>query len=511
MIPTVLVGLPPLNAVVGTHDIDEFESWWVSDPFPVDVEKIYQIVHVMGDYYILVAKLVGGGDVLLRSNSDGRSWELIWDSVSRIYDLNQLEQGWLLIATDEGWFETFDIGSTIDKVSDTGPSRGKAMLVADDLIFVTDGFGVWSADPSDYVWTKIYDPDPGWSGLSYPNIIGDCEAVYVSIGPRLIRSDDQGSTWETVAHRGNSNIIHTLIRRRLSQEDPYDVIAQEERTNEDLYRYYKVTSRGSVWTAMFNQAYSPGATLDGDGIISVFGSPENLYFNGGTRFDPDLGRFVPRLRWSLDGEEWTDIDLSKTHTSPSTPFLVKTWTECTTVYIPCCTYKTVCTEVKWRYRFHVDSQARLRKTFETGVDTSVGITLRREKPTNASGRFLKTVPTVLEPKSRFQKEILEVVPSSTRLMKELSEPVDVSAWNRVTRGAGIDGSYRAKRVVPARLTIGTTRRGEVSKGFNIDAIFVKSYYDQILVDSETYFPQYWRLHIPEWPWHVFDSRKVGSF
>lgn len=508
MIPVVLVTIPTLDQVVGTFDIDSFESWWISDPFPGEIRDIADVFWGHGDYHFAIVEMVDESWSLYRSNNCGRRWAEIWNLESRIFGALKVDTTWYLFPTADGWYETTNTGATIAKISDTSMEAGRGVPLGSCILYHT-GSKIWRSENLARDWDVAVDCDTIWAGLRSPAISGNPGMVVAGVGPVLLRSFDEGDSW-TVAHRLASNrIIRDIfpLNPVAGPDCPY--LVQVELVSEDKFRYFVVSEQGTVWTPKWDRAVSPERTLTGYRVaVPIVGGEDELYFAGGSKFDPKLGRYVPSMRWSRDGEDWTEIDLEKTHTSPSTPFLVATWT--TRVWNgPACHnwgHWVYTNHFRWALSWDMGMTSQ-NAEIKGELDVGALVVARPEEELDSTAALMKTFPVPVPSNVPVQAAIPKGRAVRVAVQAEIPEPVEVGGLVVLRHPVPLPVSVPLLKEVPRHLNLFCGVQAESSRGAGVGAFFVKTLFDGLLVDAEHYFPQWWNLHCPPRPWRVFDSRQ----
>ena len=513
MIPSVITLLPNSPWIVGTYDLDQFESWWVVEPFDRPVAEVLSFGFVYGQTFFLLARMEDGSTVVLGSPDGCRSFpNLVWEPEVEILAMLPLDPGWVLFQCEDGWYETQDTGVTITKTCDGGPAGGAAKVVGMDErhLIVHTGTELWlSEDEGEGLarsWRRVYDGS-WWGGETSPVLVGNELHLWASIGPAWLWSGDGGETWAEVYRHKNTRIIRNAIS--LDDGTPPSVFVQTEDQVTSTFRFYVVTEGGEQWTARYDRNIAPRENLAGFNVqVPIFGGTEKLYFNGGSKFDPALGRFVPSLMYSRDGVSWSKINLENTHTSPSSPFLVEQWTIKIMVPGRCHNWYWADgpTVRRWGLSFELAVDF-MHREIEAPADLNALVSLRRTETADVSAWARQTFSAATPVSLRAMKTREASVGSKARILKTIDETADVSASVVLRQIEPLDLSGRFKKQIPGEFWVSWRGRKHITVGFGLGIVMVKSYYDQILVDTESYFPQFWNFHCPEWPWFVFDSRK----
>lgn len=509
MMPLVVTVLPEMNRVVGTFDLDSFESWWISDPFPGSVETVLDLVRVHGEYYFALCRMTDGSWTVFRSNNYGRSWSEIWTHPHEIFGFISIDWGWVVFPAADGWYETTTTGNSILKKSDAGPASlpGKGMPVTEDRVLYHSGSKVWATEDRAESWDLSFDGTSIWSGDSSPAIAGGYSLVLAGIGPYLLRSETQGGSWEVARKLTNDRIIREILAINPSAGAAAEFVVKVELVGQDKFRYYTVTGRGEVWTPRWDRLYSAGVTLAGyESTVPVVGGMDYLQFAGGMKFDSVLGRPVPSLKFSRNGVDWTTIDLEKTHTSPTTPFLVSTYTwkvitgpPCHHTYVYYTRYRW---GVSWSMRFTARKEFKLSSFgaralavdwVPESLDGSVLVKKAFPVPMSMNVPMQKAIPVLWHVRPFLQGTVPEGVDCDSILVHQQTETIPASCRVCKTLRVGAQGHVAV--------------RGRSSRGVSVGAFFVRSLFDSMLVDAEHYFPQWWNLHCPPRPWRVFNSKK----
>jgi hypothetical protein len=199
------------NFILGTFDTTDFKVWWKSEPFPGDVETIYEPIHVYGQYHACIVKMIDGTYSIYRTKDMGKSWVNVYNTPDIIYTLFSIDYGWVIGSTSTGWIESkTDSGYTWTKISSFASGCKTVINIDDDILFAHDGMSVWKSEDFAHTWKKIlsasswysksYYYDQGskyyyYDGVSAPALAGINTCILVGFGPYLVLSDDLGENW----------------------------------------------------------------------------------------------------------------------------------------------------------------------------------------------------------------------------------------------------------------------------------------------------------------------------
>ncbi len=512
MIPVILVVIESLrNRVVGTFDIDNFESWWISEPLPGDIDQILAVCWVHGDYHFALARMMDGTYSVFRSNDVGQNWELIWNHSQAIHGMIWMNAGWVIFSTADGWYETVDTGADIHQVAEGEPDSGVGVRVSGITLISHDGDKLWKSPDAAREWGVVYDLATISPGLKYPCVAGNLFVVLAGAGRHVIKSSGSCTSWQIVKTFASDRVVKDIMMLDGAAGAGAKFIVQVELVNQGIFRYYEVSEGGTVWTAKWDRYISPGKTMTGATVQTpIFGGTEALYFTGGVRYDPSLGKYVPALSYSRNGVDWVQINIYNTHTSPSTPFLYTTWTE-KIWHGPKCHnwgYYEVIEHVTWGLSW--ETRAYMNRTMISSVETGSRV-VKRSPASITSDVLAKRVFTKsISFDGLMKKEMDAPVVMRAPILKTETSQADSSVLVVGRPSLSIMVDSRIQKQISKEFWVSTLMRGELKTSLGMGAYLVTSKYPQILIDMEIYFPQYWQIRCPLWKYKVWDSRK-GTF
>ncbi|MFN0214561.1 MAG: T9SS type A sorting domain-containing protein [Saprospiraceae bacterium] len=212
---------------------------WESIPFPGD-EYISNIFDMNGIW------VIQGETACYRSTNDGLSWSKTLD-LSAGYAASTIKSGNDIYAIDYqyGLYRSSNQGASWDLLSSQIPGG----LVYPDGLAVTDNYILFETHNALYRYNKVSPAAPipifNFAPLYYPNTLvmqAKGNEVWVAVKDSLLRSTDEGNTWNLVyeGHRANGLAIH----------DDTIMIC----TNTGVQRS---VNNGATWSPVFsgNQAY----------------------------------------------------------------------------------------------------------------------------------------------------------------------------------------------------------------------------------------------------------------
>ena len=230
-VPVILVTLPSLNYLLGTFDTINLQTWWKSEPFPAEVAEITKGMQIYAEIQLATARLKAGTWAVFQSKNYGRSWKIVWNESEEIYDIVKIDNGWAILNTAGGFYETVDAGSGWTKISSlpAGNRCATANIGYGDVLICTDGRYIWKSTDIAHTWRKVCDQTTisrsgsglKYSGPSFPGVAGACGMVLISHGPFISVSTNNGDSWTSLKFWDYSSNeypgLDTLINQRLNR------------------------------------------------------------------------------------------------------------------------------------------------------------------------------------------------------------------------------------------------------------------------------------------------------
>jgi len=324
MRPVVLTRLPNEPRFVGTFDVQNFKEWWVSEPLPGDVADVVDYDWAYGTYYVAIVRLTTNAYAIYQSRDYGRTWRLVYNAPSVLYNVLRVDPGWMLCSASDGWYESTNSGTNWYKISSDAPGCRAIVNVGNDTLLAHDGRKVWKSTNRGRNWYTVLNPS--WDNDSYPAIDGFGRQVLAAVGGRLFVSNDEGNTWnERTAHYENYNIwnrndvrILQIILTRLDYIDYNFYPRYMMRVyfkNLGIVRHYYISDPFKLGVAKFDQPFSGYENGQlATHIIQRVGTPniESMVFSSQMRFNTQRNAYEPSLKYSLDGGiTWQDMNISE--------------------------------------------------------------------------------------------------------------------------------------------------------------------------------------------------------
>lgn len=353
MKPVILTLLPNNLQFIGTFDVSSFKEWWLSSPLPGNINSIISNCWVGGSIHAAVCLMNDGSYSIYQSINYGKDWAEVYNTINKIYQIEQIDFGRILVSTSAGWLESTDSATTFHQISTQAPGCKTVINIGEDgLMFAHDGNKVWRSNNLGRDWAAVLDchriawkdfhntaiNTTSWSGDVYPALAGVYNRVLAGCGPYLLISEDQGNSW-TIPwwYIGDPSTLFPEIlpfnQHRIMQILHSDVLGTGPEDNvflikvyhihDGIVRHYYARQVFTGMTARFDQFYSEAvkSQLTAYKVLRV-GTDFNdqIVFSGQTRYDTQLNQNVPSLKYSPDGGwTWIDIPLSTVTVYPADP------------------------------------------------------------------------------------------------------------------------------------------------------------------------------------------------
>lgn len=210
MKPVIFVKHPNQNRFIGTFDMANLHDWWLSEPLPAGVAEVVDVDWVYAQYHVCVCRMEDGTYSIIRTKDYGQSWYVVLNLAEIIYSITRIDYGWLLAATESGWYESTRSGleDTWSKVSYQAPGCKTVVNLGENILVAHDGSCVWRSTNVARTWSKTLNchslyykrahggyTTQSYSGSVYPALAGFGEQVMAGAGPHLMFSDDGGQSW----------------------------------------------------------------------------------------------------------------------------------------------------------------------------------------------------------------------------------------------------------------------------------------------------------------------------
>jgi hypothetical protein len=212
-VPVILVTLPSQNYFLGTFDTINLQTWWKSEPLPAEVAEITKGMQIYAEIQLATSRLKDDTWAVFQSKNYGQSWRTVWNKSEEIYDTVKINNGWAILNTAGGFYETVDAGSNWTKISSlpSGQRCAIANIGNGDILICTDGRYIWKSTDIAHTWRKVCDQNTIWhgplstwesivyyTGPTFPCVAGACGMVLVSHGPFVSVSVNNGDSWKSL-------------------------------------------------------------------------------------------------------------------------------------------------------------------------------------------------------------------------------------------------------------------------------------------------------------------------
>lgn len=181
------------------------EAWMASASVPG--ERIIGTWEVSHRQFVILT--TSGGKYQIFHTVDRRTHTLVHTHDTEIFGIFNLGFGKSIFCATDGWWMTLDSGMSWLQIALTGPAARSLVVVKKPSALVLFAYDINDRqvyrcehpmneflDPM--VWEVVYSADLLVSPW-YPVIAGGSSAVIIGVGDKVIRTEDLGETWKTVA------------------------------------------------------------------------------------------------------------------------------------------------------------------------------------------------------------------------------------------------------------------------------------------------------------------------
>lgn len=553
MRPVTLVKLPNQPGFLGTFDTTNLTSWWKSEPMPAGVLEIIDNEWAYGQYHVAIAKMVDGTYSILQSGDYGKSWYVRFNTSAHLLTVTRIDYGWLLVSASDGWYVSYDSGTTWAKISAQAPNCQTVVTMGDDVLFAHDCSHIWKSVNKGVNWAQvlnchdiIHDSYHGgtsrttWTGTVYPALAAANGVLVAGCGPYLVVSSNLGVSWTMPwpwfwdprtlipwlvphANRRILQIVHTDTTG--TGADNVTFIIRVWMIPEGVVRHVLSTNAWKFFSARFDRPFL-GADVGNLEAYDVLRPGETFHdkivVSAQSVYNTRRGVFEPAISYSKDGGyNWIDVDVSRVKVYEGDPdesgyvfggpFLeddctLWTWSGC-----PC----------------HNSGNWRTSRTlFERGISWEMDFKTQgyRDKEYLGGMRLIRIgnagwshdalLLNAVDIGKPFDSLIMADVPKNLladSLIKKAfdSEPNhDMALVLRYTIPLLHDALF--SKALPCSFNVQAYLRGEVNSGYGMGLVLTRSRFNELLIKLERFFPQIYDIRAPMLQYPVYDSRKDGT-
>jgi hypothetical protein len=552
MRPVVLSIIEGKKYILGSFDT-EMKIWWKSEPFPGDVSRIGQPLHVYGSSHVCICNMADGTYSIYRSNNEGKSWSQVYNTASTIYSIQLIDYGWAIASTSTGWIHSSaDSGTTWTSLSSQAPGCKNFINISSDVFFGHDGDSVWKSLDHGANWSKVLSRTRwyskpfhlgnswgsgwfSWTGKSYPAIAGEDETVLVGFGPYLVISEDLGQTWmvhpstEMANWAGGSfaprygNYILQIVKTKSTA----GVVSTDAFMIRNLISgtVHYMQTNGGIWPGTSfgwsTRFYLPFKG-ESNGIISAYdvlnpGSSDHSMLATVTSYDNSNN---PVVKMSVDGGwTWSTIDTTAITVYEGDPtqeiysnigqqtFDEEYYTTYSWVGHPC--------HNSGHYIVYDNKTVR-------GISFDIELLLKKiqTKGLLIDELLLKSFNKTFPIDILMKKAVLKTLPSDSLLLKTVDSTYLIRQYSKkginVTYSPDIITVLRKTKALPTdilmnktvdkTLKIDTNVLNTREAGIGIGVNIIDSHVNEILNSIEKYIPQAPDIVMPTIAYHPYDSR-----
>ena len=292
-----LLNLPSGSLLLATkygiyRSADDGISWHKRNPVSVrgnpatGFKSFQNLLHGSGE-----GIFVNVEDATLRSQDGGDTWAFCETGIRRaiVDDLQFVTEQKRYALTTTGLFKTTDGGEHWQRLTEHWGTNYHSIRLAQTplggTLLVQSGRLLWSPNNTD-IFTDISPPQGTWSGLNKLHIDPSGQTFFVPSSTGMLRSDDQGASWDLVVPDTSFWDMVFLPSGRILATGLYDYIHVSEDNGQSWQQ--RLIAPGK---------YVFGGAMDGNGVIYLLANTES----------PDLKSFLFK---SIDqGFTWAEYPL----------------------------------------------------------------------------------------------------------------------------------------------------------------------------------------------------------
>jgi len=546
MRPVALTLVEDKTYILGTFDTTSFQVWWKSEPFPGEVKKIYQPIHVYGQYHCAIVEMLDGTWSIYRTGDYGKTWASVYTSAVRINALQLIDPGRVVAATLDGWIETQNSGLNWSVVSVQAPNCTAIVSIGDDILIAQNTDAVFRSTDVGRNWTQVLDCQSiywrhfhsgyrttSYSGTVYPTLAGSMATVACGIGPYFLYSNDQGVTWTMPWFWAGDPAtlvpdLPPLDNKRIIQIALTDVSGALNENCTFITRCYRLTD-GIVRYYIGNGITTCNPIMDrpyhgvNSGWISSYavqepGSTDIDYLV--TLTDYNAGG-QPVVKRSIDGGYvWLDVptsgvtvyegDPSQEIYSPSgaQTFSDEFYGSSSWVGSPCHNtgYWMISGTRRWSISHDMDFKTRGIMPATVGMDI---VNMLRPTKTYTHDIFnkktiMKSTPfDVVNKRVQVTSRLLDVL-----MQKSITTPYSMDVYSVQRYNKEYTQDVVSLRHTPLHIYHDVEILDTLNETYSMGMYVVESGFDDILTSIEYYLPQVWDISGFKNSCPVFDSRRI---
>lgn len=537
MQPVILVKLPNAPRFCGTFDTTNFKEWWLSEPLPGDVAEIIDSEWAYGQYHLALCRMVDGTYSIYQSRDYGKTWHEVFNTNNTLYNLIQIDPGWVLCSASNGWYHTTNSGTDWTLRSTQAPGCREVINLGDDTLIAHDGMNIWKSVDVGEHWSKKLNGrsftiklshggtrNVGWGLDGYPALDGYGNRVFAGIGGYFVVSDDAAESWTMpyfYSPHTNVRILQILNTNPSVSGPEHTYMIRIYLTNLGVVRHYYAANPMRPWTARFDQPFS-GYENGRLTAYHVLRPGSNTYdqvvFSSQMRFNTSRQTYEPAVKYSLDGGwTWVDLDISKIKVYEGDPgqgsftfggpFLVDVFTKFAWTGNPC---------------HNSGSWSELKGAYVRGISSDHDFLATVAKNRNYYGDIINQATfdmnlntSILSTKEFNLLGDFDLLSKTTFNLRFFGKPLLKANFDR-----GITGNmtcvFARNHDHPVNMLSKRTHwrpidsdilcQGVSSKGFPLNIVIVDSKFDELLVGTERYMPQLFELWSKMLKYDVYSSR-----
>lgn len=260
----------------------DFGENWTQKQIAHDVYTVIKIVHYENSYYGIL-----DSNYFVYSVNDGLNWEKIkFEDGLDFIDIYSDTDGIYLLTENEILLIDFNF-NILNRISIANPDKLQRLIISNDFLLLCDSknmLNIYNKQDLKFEQSadlKEYLNEPVASG--FLKFIKNGASIYLKTGNEIIKSSDDGITWENLL---SDSSIYTLNRDKI-----YLLNSTSDKSKNNSSLIFKIYSNNELDTVSYESAnklyvsrqiYTEMQFLNEDTLISVgFDKLINISYDGG--------------------------------------------------------------------------------------------------------------------------------------------------------------------------------------------------------------------------------------
>jgi hypothetical protein len=246
-----------LSRAIGSSMEAETESHMWTQSVPVPGLRIINSWQVFQGIRLVLTRAENGHYQIFQSIDQMRSFSLVHDHSSEIYNLFWIDDGRMIFCATDGWWETLDCGLTWSEL-DLGTAiiaRSCAVIGLEDsswaLVAYAEDHKIYYAEYPGGEWAGAFDTTTIWSDKWYPALAGGPAGVLAGAGSYLLRSIEAGEAgWAVISDL--PGIIKSIVVSNKSRKPQFLVVVEPD-SGSELDKIYLSSDLGDSLVEQVNR------------------------------------------------------------------------------------------------------------------------------------------------------------------------------------------------------------------------------------------------------------------